>query len=642
MLINNLRISRKLALAFLAVIATIVVMSAAAVFNLVKIGDAQSAAAKSEQVTLAAQSARAAITRVENSFRGWLLSNDDFYLGRIDKHEGSLKAGLAELRKLEADDPAMLDLIGSAEKAAAAWHDDVVEKGKKLASDPMTRVYALAMVAPEGTADRLIAPIEDALDSLIANEEAKALSLNTELRAGIDEARTALLAGLGIALLISLALGFLLTRAIARPIDRLTAAMGRLAAGDNETEIPAIGRRDEIGQMAAAVQVFKDAQIDKLRLEAEAVDSRAATEAERARSQAEKEREAAEDRVVVSSIAAGLSHLAEGDLTYRISEDFAPKSQQLKADFNRAIAELQAAMTTIHGAVGAIGTGTDEITQAADDLSRRTEQQAASLEETAAALTEVTETVRHTADGARQAARVTGEARAGAERSGEVVRQAIGAMAEIEKSSEQISQIIGVIDEIAFQTNLLALNAGVEAARAGEAGKGFAVVASEVRALAQRSAEAAKEIKALISTSTQQVEQGVGLVGETGTVLQQIAAQVTEMSTLVGEIAASAQEQSTALAEVNVAINQMDQMTQQNAAMVEQSTAASHSLAGEAGHLATLVAKFRLRAEVSQASPPAARPQPAHRPVTALRTVATGRGSAALAVHSDADEWEEF
>ncbi|WP_202311202.1 methyl-accepting chemotaxis protein [Mesorhizobium sp. L-8-10] len=444
--------------------------------------------------------------------------------------------------------------------------------------------------------------------------------------------------------LVSLAAAFLSVRSVTQPINALTSAMGRLATGDHSTEVPATGRRDEIGQMAGAVQVFKDAQIAKVRLEAEAVETRAGADADRARSEEEKARETEQDRVAISSLAAGLSRLAEGDLSYRITEAFAPKAEQLKTDFNRAIAELQATMATIHGAVGAMTTGTSEISQAADDLSRRTEQQAASLEETAAALAEVTGTVRKTAEGARQAARVTGEAREGAEKSGEVVREAISAMAQIEKSSEQISQIIGVIDEIAFQTNLLALNAGVEAARAGEAGKGFAVVASEVRALAQRSAEAAKEIKSLISTSTQQVEQGVGLVGQTGTVLQHIAAQVTEMSTLVAEIASSAHEQSTALGEVNVAINQMDQVTQQNAAMVEQSTAASHSLAQEAGQLSRLVAKFTLGADAARPAQaqPVARMQPAAKPVAALKTVSTGRGSAALAPQADPDGWEEF
>jgi methyl-accepting chemotaxis protein len=301
-------------------------------------------------------------------------------------------------------------------------------------------------------------------------------------------------------------------------------------------------------------------------------------------------------------------------------------------------------MYGIVDAIAALKTGTGEISHAADDLSRRTEQQAASLEETAAALDEVVSTVKTTAEGAGRAARVTGEARDGAVKSGEVMNSAISAMAEIEKSSEKISQIIGVIDEIAFQTNLLALNAGVEAARAGEAGKGFAVVASEVRALAQRSAEAAKEIKSLISTSTQQVEQGVGLVGQTGTALQQIAAQVKEMSELVNAISSSAQEQSTALAEVNVAVNQMDQVTQQNAAMVEESTAASHNLAKEADELARLIARFKLGNETATRAAP--RPQPTQnfaRSAPALKTMSSGRGPATVAKAAvEEDAWEEF
>ncbi|WP_309643171.1 methyl-accepting chemotaxis protein, partial [Phenylobacterium sp.] len=224
---------------------------------------------------------------------------------------------------------------------------------------------------------------------------------------------------------------------------------------------------------------------------------------------------------------------------------------------------------------------------------RRTEQQAASLEETAAALDEITATVRRTAEGATHARKVVETARSDAAEGADVVRRATSAMDEIEGSSKQIGQIIGVIDEIAFQTNLLALNAGVEAARAGEAGKGFAVVASEVRALAQRSAEAAKEIKALITASSDQVGVGVDLVAATGKALESIVTQVAEINGIVAEIAASAQEQATGLQQVNTAVNHMDQVTQQNAAMVEESTAASHALAHEAKELAVLVAQFR-------------------------------------------------
>jgi methyl-accepting chemotaxis protein len=642
-----MRISRKLALAFFAIIATIVAMSGSALWSLAAIERAERAAEESKKAADTALLARMALARVENSYRGWLLSSDPYYTGRIDKHEGKLKTELGNLRSIEQGRDEIVALVDTAEKAFAKYHDEVIVAGQKLAADPATRDAAIKMVGPDGSADALITPIEDSLDAIIERETAGNAESSVELQLKVDHAGTALYAGLGAALVIAVGLWLLLTRGIAAPIRTLTAAMDRLAAGDNDTEVPAAGRRDEIGRMAATVQVFRDAQIAKVRLEAETVEIRSQTEAERQRSEADKARQAAEDRVAVTALGTGLAKLAEGDLSYRISEAFAPKTQQLKTDFNTAIAELEATMKTIVGAIGAINSGTSEISNAADDLARRTEQQAASLEETSAALAEVTGTVKKTANGARQAARVTSEARGDAEKSGEVMREAIAAMAGIEKSSEQISQIIGVIDEIAFQTNLLALNAGVEAARAGETGRGFAVVASEVRALAQRSADAAKAIKGLISTSTQQVERGVGLVGQTGTVLEQIARHVTEMSALVGDIAASAEGQSAALGEVNVAVNQMDQVTQQNAAMVEESTAASHSLSSEADQLARLVTKFRLGGETSRAAPPRTvhRQQPqrsAARPVAALKTISTGHGSAAVAKQAEPDGWDEF
>jgi methyl-accepting chemotaxis protein len=263
--------------------------------------------------------------------------------------------------------------------------------------------------------------------------------------------------------------------------------------------------------------------------------------------------------------------------------------------------QLQTSMQVVAANTAEIRSGAGEITQASDDLSKRTEQQAASLEETAAALDQITATVSKTAQGARDARDVVATAKSDAEHSGSVVRDAVSAMSQIETSSQQISQIIGVIDEIAFQTNLLALNAGVEAARAGDAGRGFAVVASEVRALAQRSAEAAKEIKALISTSSTQVEQGVELVAKAGQALERIATHVSEINRAVSVIAASAQEQAGELQQVNTAVNEMDKMTQQNAAMVEQSTAAAGSLTREAEDLLQKIGRFAIGAEASAA-----------------------------------------
>ena len=347
----------------------------------------------------------------------------------------------------------------------------------------------------------------------------------------------------------------------------------------------------------------------------------------------------------VDQIAEGLAQLAANQLTHRISGVVDPVFEKVRTDFNNAAITLQRTMESVKGAADGVEGGANEIAQASSDLSRRTEQQAASLEETAAALEEITQTVKRTAEGAKQAADAATKARVEAQKSGEVMRDAVDAMGEIESSSSQIGQIIGVIDEIAFQTNLLALNAGVEAARAGEAGRGFAVVASEVRALAQRSADAAKEIKSLISASGSQVERGAKLVGDTGKALTAIVDAIANIDALVSEIAASTQEQATGMGEVNIAVNQMDQVTQQNAAMVEQATAAAASLRAEAAGLAHLIASFEIgqarTAPAATASEP--RATPAASPVHAARArvASFARGGAAVAL-APASEWEEF
>jgi methyl-accepting chemotaxis protein len=439
--------------------------------------------------------------------------------------------------------------------------------------------------------------------------------------------------------------GFFAVRSwVVSPIQVLQGVMGKLSGGDLHAKVTGADRKDEIGGMARAVQVFKDAGLEKQRVEAEAEAQRTAAEQERQSVETERRAAAQQQEFVVHSVAEGLVKLSSGDLLFRLTSDFGGDYEKLRTDFNAAMGKLQETMQSIATNTQGVRSGAEEITQASDDLSRRTEQQAASLEETAAALDQITATVRRTAEVANEARDLVSTSQTDAERSGDVVRQTVGAMDGIESSSKQIANIIGVIDEIAFQTNLLALNAGVEAARAGDAGRGFAVVATEVRALAQRSADAAKEIKALISASTQQVDVGVKLVSETGQALGRIVTQVSQLNGLVAELAASAKEQATGLGEVNAAVNQMDQVTQQNAAMVEQATAASHGLSGEAQELARLVGQFRIgesvAAPVLKRAAPKAPPQ--KRVVTtSARKVAMLPRQAEPAV-AGADDWSEF
>ncbi len=452
-------------------------------------------------------------------------------------------------------------------------------------------------------------------------------------------------------------------RFVQKPLAALVGDVARLGNGDYESPISGQDRADETGQVAKSLEGFRHQLADTERLESEARHEREQAERERSRSESERAETSALQRDIVARLGKGLSHLASGDLAFRIADEFSGEYAQLKRDFNGAMESLEETIRTVNQSIVNIGSGTGEISSAANDLSQRTEQQAASLEETAAALDELTSQVNASAENAKVAAKSVEFASSDAEQSGEVVQKAIAAMHGIEQSSHEVSRIIGVIDEIAFQTNLLALNAGVEAARAGEAGKGFAVVAQEVRELAQRSANAAKEIKTLISTSADQVREGVDLVGKAGGALENIAAQVVEINGLIRQISSSASEQAVGLKEINAAVNQMDQVTQQNAAMVEETTAASVALNDEARALSALVSRFRLAEREStraaadrlrgaaermrSAEGPASRPPPAAESRQARgsgyspskqRVLAQTSGANALA----GNDWEEF
>lgn len=351
----------------------------------------------------------------------------------------------------------------------------------------------------------------------------------------------------------------------------------------------------------------------------------------------------------VEELAASLNAMSEGDLTKELNSPFLPALEKLRVDFNQTARKLASALENITQNAEAIAAASQEIQSASNDLSKRTEQQAASVEETAAALEEITTTVADSSHRAQEAGSLVRQTKQNAEHSGTVVGNAVEAMGKIEQSAGEIANIIGVIDEIAFQTNLLALNAGVEAARAGEAGKGFAVVAQEVRELAQRSAKAAKEIKDLINTSNQHVKSGVELVGNTGKALKEIVSQVVQVDENVSAIVEGSKEQATGLKEINQAVNTMDQGTQQNAAMVEQTTAAAHSLAREAEQLFSLLGQFNIGSATTRRRParPAApalvtsQSRPMSSPARAMtaKVAQAFNGNAAL---KTGDSWEEF
>ncbi|MDQ0323095.1 methyl-accepting chemotaxis protein [Pararhizobium capsulatum DSM 1112] len=381
-------------------------------------------------------------------------------------------------------------------------------------------------------------------------------------------------------------------RGIAMPIEAITVSMKALATGNTETPIPYEGRADEIGDMAAAVAVFKANALETTMLETQAARERALAEKEREQNADSQRVKAEEMRLATDGLALGLSHLAKGNLSFQLTSDFAPDFEALRDNFNASALQLADTLQSVAAAASSIDSGSREISRSSNDLSGRTEHQAASLEETAAALDQITTNVSNSSQRAEEARQIAGQANASAMQSSLVVANAINAMERIEQSSRQISNIISVIDEIAFQTNLLALNAGVEAARAGEAGKGFAVVAQEVRELAQRSALAAKEIKDLIRNSSIEVEGGVKFVRDTGDALNVIGDYVGAINQHMESIAVSAREQSIGLVEVNSAVNQMDQVTQQNAAMVEEMNAASATLAQESNRLKALTSQF--------------------------------------------------
>jgi len=570
-----MKIPRKLGLSFLAINASAAVVMLVFLANILSIQRSTERNNVSQTIYAKALTLETSMLRQNSQFRGFLVTGDPSYLKSYEEGRKEFDDTAVDLQRLLTD-PVKLDQVRSANREALAWRRDWgdrligwVKAGRREEAEAAVRAAGDKVLV-----SKVALPLRDLRKAETEEMEQNAASQDGAIRTAL----ITLVIG-GIALIgIAITLAMMLSRQLARPITALTEAMADLARGRHDIAITATDRTDELGDMARAVTVFRDAARAKL------ADDR--------------DRDAARETIGVA-----LHRLAEADLTVRIT-DVPEAFQSLSRDFNGATSSLSRVLGEVRGGVLAITHNSEEISRATLDLSQRTEQQAAAIEQSAAALDEVTKSIREGAGAAIGASGSMTETRGEAERGGAVVKEAIGAMQGIEKASKEIAEIISLIDGIAFQTNLLALNAGVEAARAGDAGRGFAVVAQEVRALAQRSANAATEVKNKVTSASVHIRTGVDLVDQTGQALSRIIERVGTVSVAIDAIATSSDQQAKSLGQINVAISEMDTMTQENAAMVEETSAAARRLAEEADHLNQSVGAFVIDHEPALAAPP--------------------------------------
>ena len=606
-----MKIPRKLGLSFLAINASAAVVMLVFLASIMMIARTTERNNHSQDVYAKALTLETAILRQNSQFRGFLVTGDPTYLK-------SYEEGRVEFDQTAVELAAMLTIpseqaqLAEARRETLAWRRNW---GDRLIAQVKAGDRDGAQEEVRNAGQKvLVSKIALPLRALRATETEAMAAHADEQSGAIRMALIALVIG-GIALIaIAVALAMMLSRQIARPITTLTQAMGDLAAGRHDIDVGASGRTDELGDMARAVLVFRDTAVAKL------ADDR--------------DREAA-----MTAIGGGLRSLSQADLTARLA-DVPAAFRALSDDFNLATSSLSQVLGDVRGSVDSIKLNSGEIAQAASDLAERTEREAAALQQSSSALDEVTRSIREGAIAATDASSAMADTRGEAERGDAIVRQAITAMHGIEQASDEIAQIISLIDGIAFQTNLLALNAGIEAARAGEAGKGFAVVASEVRALAQRSADAATEVKDKVKAASTHVGVGVNLVGQTGEALAKIIERVAGVGVSIDSIARQSDHQATSLGQINVAIAEMDAMTQQNAAMVEQTSAASRQLVAEAEALAASVATFAIDAQAESAPRAAAANVTPLQPKRSPRRWVAPPEPAPLKVAND--DWDAF
>ncbi|MDT8758904.1 methyl-accepting chemotaxis protein [Sphingomonas psychrotolerans] len=614
-MLKSMKIPRKLGLSFLTVCATAAIVMGVFYTNISSIRSTTDANNLSQEIHAKTQALETSLLRQNSQFRGFLVTADETYLKSYDEGREDYDKASAELESTLVE-PAQKDaLLKSREetlKWRKEWGDRLIAKvkaGQRDAAEAEVRDAGKAVLTSAAVLP--LREIKDAQTKLIEENGARQES-------AIKSALFVLIVGALALIGIAITAAVMLTRLIARPVSGLTKTMGDLAAGKNDIAVPDTDRGDELGDMARAVLVFRDAAVAKQ-----------AAEAANARAEAEQ-------KMVVETVSAQLSELANGNLTAEISRDFPGDYATVKTNFNAAVAELRGLIGTVMQSAATIRDGSNEIAQASEDLARRTEANAASLEQTSAAVTQMDGRLKQTAAAAgRTVERADGtivtvsNGRATAD-------EAMQAMTRVADSAKGIDSVIEGLDKIAFQTRVLAMNAAVEAGRAGEAGRGFAVVADLVSALAMRAEEEAGRARDQLTATQTDIVAAVEMVQKVDTALADISGDVGEVHKLLGEMANDNQAQSTAISEISIAIGTMDQSTQQNAAMVEQTSAAARNLSGEVAALSEQASRFNVGSSGgSRASKTQIRFEG---PVKALPVAAVS----ALKRSNGHDDWQSF
>ncbi len=614
---SSLPIPKKIGLSFALVIVTVLVMIGVLWWAFARIQTTTAQSSHAQDIYGYTLEMEGGVQRENSQMRGFLITLDEAYLKQYRESRANEIEAAAKLDALLADDPKARAQVAQSHERMQEWRRDVGDP--LIERSRADREGAQAWLRQNSERVRVTSVLQ-ALRDVRAQTVEQLSIVRAARKTAVATGQWSLIVGGLMMIGVAVAMAMLLARALGRPIVRLTGIMDELSRGRNDITVPDAERGDELGSMSRAVVVFRDAAVAKARADAEQND-------------------------VIGRIGGALGQLADSDLTTRLS-GFPPSYAAIERDFNTAVSRLSGSLAAVRVNASGITSGVVEMNDAADDLARRAEQQAASIEETSAAMNEIAQSVTAAATKAQSAEGIVRKASSDVANSEAIVRKTVSAIGDIERSSNEIAEIIAVIDGLSFQTNLLALNAGVEAARAGDAGKGFAVVASEVRALAERSAEAARDISARITTTVERVRSGVELANKTDESLRLIATGMQNISGLVESIAGGASEQATSIQQVNLAINDMDGVTQANAAMVEEVTAAVRALSAETRALEQQINRFRVDDTGMAPTAPivsmrrAAPPVPAPAPAPMRRAPSPVQGN--LAMKQDEDDWSSF